>query len=234
VPERDDAAFLPIMEQATRYNAWLVERCVPYLGKRVLDFGAGSGTFVPALAAHCDELVAVEPDAEPFAELERRAAELPNVRALRGEVADLPPGGRFDSIVCFNVLEHLDDDSGAVAALRGHLAEDGRLLVLVPAHPALFGPMDRTVGHRRRYTKTSLRSALERAGFRVERLRLVNPIGALGWLVAGRLGRSAVIPGSPLRLYDRLVPILRALDRLDLPVGLSVWAVARRENQCQA
>jgi SAM-dependent methyltransferase len=224
VPERDDAAFLPIMEQAARYNAWLVERCLPYLGGRVLDFGAGSGTFVPALAAHCDELVAVEPDPEPFAELQRRAERLPNVRAVRG--TDVPARERFDTIVCFNVLEHVDDDVGALRALRARLAADGRLLVLVPAHPALRGPMDRTVGHRRRYTKAALRAALETAGYGVQELRLVNPIGALGWLVAGRLGRRAAIPGSPLRFYDRLVPVLRLLDRVELPVGLSVWAVA--------
>jgi SAM-dependent methyltransferase len=226
VPERDDAAFLPIMEQATRYNAWLVERCLPYLGRRVLDFGAGSGTFVPALAAHCEQLVAVEPDADQITQLRRRAAHLPNVRVVQGDVADVPAADRFDSIVCFNVLEHLEDDVDALRELRGHLAEDGRLLVLVPAHRVLFGPLDRTVGHHRRYTRTSLGSALQRAGFRVQHLRLVNPIGALGWLVAGRLGRRALIPGSPLRFYDRLVPLLRLLDRFDLPLGLSVWAVA--------
>jgi SAM-dependent methyltransferase len=222
VPERDDAAFLRIMGQAARYNAWLVERCFPYLRGRVLDFGAGSGTFVPPLAARCEELVAVEPAAEPFAELQRSAEQLPNVRALRA----LPGDERFDAIACFNVLEHLDDDIETLRALRGGLAEGGRLLVLVPAHPALFGPLDRTVGHRRRYTKASLRAALEGARFRVLELRLVNPVGALGWLAAGRLGGRTAIPGSPLRFYDRLVPVLRTLDRVDLPVGLSVWAVA--------
>lgn len=220
--EHDDAAFLRIMEQATRYNGWLADRCLPHLGRRVLDFGAGSGTFVPALAAHCEELVAVEPAAEPFALLQRRTGQLPNVRAVQA----LPGGAHFDAIVCFNVLEHLDDDVGSLRALRGCLAEDGRLLVLVPAHPALFGPLDRSVGHRRRYTKASLGAALEQAGFRVQELRLVNPLGAVGWLVAGRLSRRVEIPASPLRLYDRLVPVLRTLDRVDLPVGLSVWAVA--------
>ncbi|HKP18150.1 MAG TPA: class I SAM-dependent methyltransferase [Gaiellaceae bacterium] len=222
MPERDDAAFLGIMEQAARYNDWLVERCIPHLGPRVLDFGAGSGTFVRALAAHCEELVAVEPAAEPFAELRRRAEGLPNVRAVQV----LPGDERFDAIVCLNVLEHLDDDVATLRDLRGCLTQDGRLLVLVPAHPPLFGPLDRSVGHRRRYTKAALRAVLERADFRVRDLRLVNPLGALGWLVAGRLAGRAAIPGAPLRVYDRVVPLVRRLDRVDLPVGLSAWAVA--------
>ena len=59
-------------------------------------------------------------------------------------------------------------------------------------------------------------------------LRRVNPVGALGWLVAGRVLRRSEIPDGPLRAFDRLVPVLRLLDRAKLPLGLSLWAVAQR------
>jgi SAM-dependent methyltransferase len=229
VPDGDDAAFLQIMEQATRYNAWLLERCRPYLGGRILDVGAGSGTFEPELAVAADEVVALETDDEQVAQLRRRVAGLPNVSVVHGAAGEIGParlGAPFDAVVCFNVIEHVDDDVGVLRSIRGYLGAEGKLLLLVPAHAALFGPLDRTVGHRRRYSKVSTRAALGRAGFDVRELRLVNPIGALGWLVAGRVGRRASIPGGPLGIYDRLVPLLRFLDRLDLPFGLSVWAVA--------
>ena len=67
-----------------------------------------------------------------------------------------------------------------------------------------------------------------RAGFTVAELRLVNPLGALGWFVSSRVLKREQIPEGPLRVYDKLVPALRMLDRVDVAVGLSVWAVARR------
>jgi hypothetical protein len=85
------------------------------------------------------------------------------------------------------------------------------------------------LGHRRRYTTTRLGALLRGAGFEIEELRHVNPVGALGWLLWFRLRRPRRgWPATPYRIYDRLVPLLRPLDRLRLPVGLSLWAVARR------
>jgi SAM-dependent methyltransferase len=223
----DDAAFLSTMESAGRYNAWLVGRGLPYAGRRLLDVGAGTGVFTETFAERCDEVVAVEPDGALQAELERRLGRMPNVRVVHGDLTALPQGQRFDTLACFNVLEHIDDDVGALRSFRERLEPGGTLLLLVPAHPSLYGSMDRTVGHRRRYTRQSLGRALANAGYDVDVLRLVNPVGALGWLVAGRIARRREIPTGPLSVYDHLVPLLRALDRLRLPFGLSVWAVAR-------
>jgi SAM-dependent methyltransferase len=223
----EDAAFLSTMESAGRYNGWLVGRGLPYAGRRLLDVGAGTGVFTETFAERCDEVVAVEPDGALQAELERRLGRMPNVRVVHGDLGALPQGQRFDTVACFNVLEHIDDDVGVLRSFRERLEPGGALLLLVPAHPSLYGPMDRTVGHRRRYTRQSLGRALANAGYDVDVLRLVNPVGALGWLVAGRIARRREIPTGPLSVYDHLVPLLRALDRLRLPFGLSVWAVAR-------
>ena len=82
--------------------------------------------------------------------------------------------------------------------------------------------------HERRYAKPSLQKLLGRHGFSTDALRYVNPVGALGWLVSGRILRRQQIPAGPLALFDRFVPMLRGLDRVRLPFGLSLWAVARR------
>jgi SAM-dependent methyltransferase len=154
------------------------------------------------------------------------------VLVLRFDIGELAHDDRvpspFDSIICFNVLEHVADDSEAVASFGRVLAPGGNLLLLVPAHPSLFGSIDRTVGHERRYRKASVGQLLETNGLEVVELRLVNPLGALGWLVSSRIMRRPYVPEGPLKLYDRLVPLLRALDRFDVGFGLSVWAVGRR------
>ncbi len=217
------------MERARHYNEWLFARCRPYLGRRVLDAGAGTGTFAEMLAEE-HEVVAAEPDPELATLLRRRLAARPNARVVELEAAALAEddGAAFDSIVSFNVLEHIPDDQTALNTLARLLVPGGRLCLLVPAHPFLFGPLDEVLGHERRYEKRGLRARLETAGFELEALRHVNPIGALGWLISSRVLGVDEIPGRPLSLYDRLVPLLRALDAIELPFGLSLWAVARK------
>lgn len=215
------------MAQADNYNTWLLDRSRPYLGRRVLDVGAGLGTFTE-LAADGREVVALEPEAAFAADLRKRFAGRPNVQVVEAEADELEESEPFDSVICFNVLEHIPDDEGALRQFHSRLAPGGHLLLLVPAHPFLFGAIDRTVHHERRYRREPLRRLLEQTGFAVQTARYVNPLGALGWLVSGRVLGRGQIPTGPLRLYDSLVPVLRALDRLPLPFGLSVWAVARR------
>lgn len=218
---------LEVTAAARNYNAWVFGRARPRLGPRVLDAGAGIGTFTEFLAAAGHEVVALEPDPELAERLRRRFAGRANVTVVEGAVETVE--GEFDSILCFNVLEHVADDARALRNLRDRLAPGGCLLLLVPAHRLLFGDTDRALGHHRRYTSKALRALLSRAGYEVETLRHVNPVGALGWLLWFRLRRTrGRWPAGAYRLYDRLVPALRRLDRLRLPVGLSLWAIARR------
>ena len=223
--------------EAERYNAWLFARTRPFLGPRILDIGAGLGTFTEVLANSAEGVVAVEPDPGDAAQLRRRFAANERVRVEELDAARLAGaeiGGPFDAAICFNVLEHIPDDVGALRGIRDQLKPGAHLLVLVPAHRALFGEIDRTVGHVRRYDRRTLDRALTAAGFDVRELRYVNPLGALGWLVSSRLLRREHIPEGPLKAYDALVPVLRALDKLRLPFGLSVWAVAKTPGSVSA
>jgi SAM-dependent methyltransferase len=212
---------------ARAYNEWLFSRAEPWLGERVLDAGAGVGTFTALAAARGKSVVAAEPEPEFADYLVRRFADDERVEVVRGTV-EAVEHAHFDSIICFNVLEHIGDDVEALRVFRERLAPGGRLFLLVPAHERLYGGYDRSAGHVRRYSKRRLEDVLCRAGFDIETLRHVNPLGALGWFVRVRLRSSPQWPSGSFALFDRLVPLLRPLDRLRLPFGLSLWAVARR------
>lgn len=217
--------------EAGNYNDWLLARAAPYVGRRVLDFGAGIGTFTAALLPLAAEVVAVEPDPQFTPRLHERFAGDARVTIVEADaewLATQDSRRAFDTVVCMNVLEHIADDRLVVRSFHECLAPGGRLLLLVPAHRLLFGEIDRNVGHERRYSRGPLRRLLERSGLEPLELRYVNPVGALGWLVSSRMLRRPQVPAGPLRAYDRLVPLLRQLDRLPLPFGLSLWAVASR------
>lgn len=230
--------FLDDMERARNYNQWLLARSKRYLGARVLDAGAGSGTFTELLAADPSRcVVSVEPDPAFELILRERFGDRENVVLVASDATALQAdaiGGQVDAIVCFNVLEHIPDHEAALRRFHDLLLEGGFLLLIVPAHPFLFGSLDDAVKHERRYRKRDVRRELAASGFEIRQLRLVNPVGALGWLVASRILQRTTIPARSLRFFDRLVPVLRVLDRLPLPVGLSVWAVAEKPRPSPA
>jgi SAM-dependent methyltransferase len=222
-------SVLDEIEAGGNYTAWIVDRARPYLHGRILDAGAGTGTFTDAVLDAADDVVALEPEPRFAESLRSRFGDEPRVRVVQGD-AERPPAnlGEFDAIICFNVLEHVRDHAAALRALHALTAPGGALLLLVPAHPSLAAPFDQAVGHERRYRRDDVEAALRAAGFAVDELRYVNPVGALGWAVRMRLLRQREWPSRSFRTFDRLVPLFRHLDRLGLPFGLSVWAVARR------
>jgi len=89
------------------------------------------------------------------------------------------------------------------------LRPGGRLVLLVPAHPALYSPLDRHLDHFRRYRRPELLRLLERCGFKVERSFHFNMLGALGWWFNGRVLRRKVLPGGQLRLFNMVARACR-------------------------
>jgi SAM-dependent methyltransferase len=216
---------------APRYNKWLLSRALPHVGGHVLEIGAGIGTFSLLLAARGIRVSALEPDKELADVLEDRASDLAGIDVLRGDIEGFALdrlAEPVDSVICFNVLEHIPDDRAALETMAGCLKEGGQLMLLAPAHRFLFGETDRTVDHQRRYDSAGVSRLFSDVGLEVVQLQYVNPVGAAGWFVSSRLLRRRTLSKSSLKLYEQFVPTLRALDRLRLPVGLSVWARARR------
>ena len=232
VVETLDRALAEI-DQARAYNEWLFDRTRLQLGRRVLDVGAGVGTFTALASAAKADVVAVEPEEEFARYLSDRFADDEQVTVVQSTVDELADR-YFDSIICFNVLEHIEDDAETVRRFAQLLAPGGRLFLLVPAHPGLYGGYDRAAGHVRRYSKEAVESMVAGAGFQLEALRHVNPAGAVGWLLRVRLRSSPEWPSGSFGAFDRLVPVLRHLDKLHLPFGLSLWVVARRPSGDEA
>jgi len=231
-----EAILWTLEEQAPRYNEWLLERIRPFLGTDVLEIGAGIGTFTLMLAQapNVRRVLALEPDKHLAGTLVERTKGVGNVAVLEKPVEQLTPelaGGAVDSVVCLNVLEHIQDDRTALVRMAQCLRPGGSLFLLSPAHALLFGEVDRAVHHQRRYSKAALALLLRDTGFVVETIRYVNPVGALGWLVSSRLLKVRDIPSSSLRIYEHLVPVLKFVDRVPMPFGLSVWVRAVRDDR---
>lgn len=212
---------------------WMFEQVAPYARGRGAEVGAGIGTFSRRLLDHgVRELLLLEPEPACVARLHERFDADPRC-TVTGELLPAAPSlraraGTLDFVLCQNVLEHIADETAAVAAMRDALAPGGVLSLLVPAHPRLFGRLDRLYGHERRYTRDHLRAVVEGAGLDVVDLYSFNALGILGWVVKSRVGSPTLDPRS-LRAYERILPLWRPVERrLRLPVGLSLVVHARR------
>jgi SAM-dependent methyltransferase len=221
--------------RAPNYNAWLGERFKAFAGQRILEIGAGIGTITAHLAAGRQKVIALEVDPFYVRRLQNRFRGQPQVEPHLSDIAvadwQTLRDEHIDTVVMSNVLEHLPDDAQAVQLFARILQAQGRLLIFVPALPALFGSLDEAVGHHRRYTAASLRAVLEHNGFEVEHLEWMNLLGIPGWLLNGMVLRRRVLPALQLRIYDRMAPALASLEsRVRLPIGLSLFCVAKKRH----
>jgi SAM-dependent methyltransferase len=138
---------------------------------------------------------------------------------------------RLDTVVCVNVLEHIQDDRGAVCQMAGLLRPGGHLVLLVPAHPSLYGTLDSLVGHFRRYQRRELVDKVRGSGLAVVRCRFFNSAAAICRFVIGQLLRQQEAGRSQVLFFDRfVVPVLAPLEWLMRPpFGQSLVVVGRKE-----
>ena len=213
-----------------RYRAFQLSMIEPHCGSSVLEVGAGLGEFASQFQG-LERHVLTDVDPCAVAAMAERFADR---REVEARVLDLAQGGidlgkPVSTIVAINVLEHLDDDTGALRALAGMAEPGGRIVLWVPAYMQLYGDFDRAVGHLRRYTPRTMTAAIRNAGLGAELVRPVNLLGGIAWWATVRRG----MVGSPnprlVRAYDRfVVPVTRVVEqRVTPPFGQSVLAVAR-------
>ncbi len=219
------------LARAERYNQWMLQQLAPWLGQRVLEVGSGIGSFTRYLMGR-DLIVATELNPRYLRILGNTFERHTRVEVMPLDLTDFDPAPlaarSLDTILCLNVLEHVENDREALRRLHASLAPGGRLLLVVPAHQRLYGAIDRAIDHHRRYERPGLIAKLEEAGFHVESMQFFNRMGVVGWYLNSVILRRTRVPSLQLHLQNLLVPLLRAEAALPLPFGLSLVAVARR------
>jgi SAM-dependent methyltransferase len=216
-----------------RYRRYQHELIDPHCGRSVLEVGAGLGEFAAQFEG-LDRLVVTDVDPGAVDVMRERFADRAEV-----EVRQFDAGSEFkldtpvDSVVAINVLEHIEDDAGTLAALAEMVPPGGNLVIWVPGYQQLYGDFDRKVGHVRRYTPATLASAARRAGLEVELSKPVNLLGGVAWWAAVRKGGAGSPNPKLVAVYDRfVVPLTRTIERfVRIPFGQSVLCVVRRPRE---
>ena len=217
--------ILDLLKEARNYNRWLTDQVIaakPPLIAKIIDLGAGRGTFAEMLRARGLEIDCVEPDPENQAILRERRF---SVQATMDE----HEAESIDYVYTLNVLEHVPEDEELVRAVFSRLRRGGRLFIFVPAFPILWSRLDDHVEHQRRYRRVPMVAMLRRAGFVVLRSRYADSLGFFAALFFGRSARAEISPRG-IWMYDRLLfPVSRFLDPvLGHFFGKNLMAVCRK------
>jgi SAM-dependent methyltransferase len=219
------AETLRMVYEMRALNDWIYSVVRGHLGRSVVEVGCGIGCFTEELLEY-DRIVAVDINPAYTDYLSRRLADNEHARVLCHDIHQPLPGwlreDPVQSVICLNVLEHIEDDVQALRHMRDVLAPGGNVVLLVPAVPFLYSSLDKGLAHFRRYSRAGLNETLRRAGFEPAWHTYINLFGILGWLVNGRILGRGILPSGQLTLYNRLVPFFRAVERLTgPPIGLS-------------
>jgi SAM-dependent methyltransferase len=232
-----DEYSLESLSEAVHYNAFVYSLMRPYLGESVLELGAGIGNQTPFLLEDGRHVLAIDIDERLVNVHRQRVMARPNLRtasvSIQHLAEDLRLANTFDSVVSSNVLEHIPDglDREVVAAMRGLLKKGGHSIHWVPACESIYGSLDESFKHVRRYTKASAEALFVRAGFEIVSCEFWNMLGFVGWWFSGRVLRIRRISKASALIFDRFVmPMVSAIEPLiPRPFGQSLLIVGKKQ-----
>jgi SAM-dependent methyltransferase len=231
-PDEHGSNILVSLANVPKFNRWMGDVIRPHLGTRVLEIGAGIGNLTTRF---CPRDAYTVTDVNPLYldYLERTFRARPYVDVRKCDLADAQDfealQGRFDTVVCLNVLEHVPDEAAALANIKRALEPGGKAVILVPQGQALYGTLDEVLGHVKRYSKASLREALEKAGFEIETMFDFNRATTIPWWFNGRVLKRKHFGRMQLKVVNHTTWLLKPLDAVLPWIGTSLIAVAKRK-----
>lgn len=212
---------LHLFEEAAKWKRYLSTTIKPYIQGKVLEVGAGIGETTLYLQNKAvEEWTCLEPDQNLLNILQKKISinKLPAYCTARlGMVENLHENSSFDTIIYIDVLEHIEDDEKEIRLAIPFLNHGGSLIILAPAHPVLFNPFDKAIGHYRRYSKKTLRAIVPSLSLKEKRLFYLDAASML-LLFLNKVFMKKKYPSShDIWIWQTFfLPVSKVLDRLVL------------------
>lgn len=230
--QNDISSNLEQWNKLGRYSQWMYHTYMNYVGEQVLDIGAGVGNLTKFLVDRCSYVVAADIFDKQIDIMNKRFENNSNFKAINFNILEDNMETlceySFDTIICINVLEHLENDLDAILKMKEILPLQGKIIILVPAWKKLYFHMDKNVGHHRRYDKGDLRKLAAQSGMKVINNKYFNFFGIIPYYLKGKFSKdkggsfSTDLNETNSRVYNMATKILEPLENIFPPrVGLS-------------
>ncbi|MDR2440717.1 MAG: glycosyltransferase [Planctomycetaceae bacterium] len=215
-----------------RYYYHIVRRSLPYLGNKILELESHTG-LISRLLPQREKLVVSDRCEECVRFLENLFDGNSVVGVMRFDPDSEPdenlPDNEFDTVLYIHGLQKTENDTAALKRIYKMIRTGGKVVLIVPQHPALFCGLDKTLGYQRRYTKQYLRQLCQETGFHIVKCQSIHVAAYFSWFLNGVLFRRNKIGKVQLKILNMIVLFSDLLSFL-LPGG-NLFLVAEKENQ---
>lgn len=226
--QRIQSEVLEGLATAVNHRRWFIELALDHLGDDPIEIGSGLGDYAIEWAERLPRFTATEADPDRLVQLKERLADRSNIE-VRQMLLPTTETGSYSAAVSYNVLEHIEDHVTALRSMATLVRPGGKIILIVPAFMFAMSDVDIATGHVRRYTKKTMRAAMQEAGLQIEKLHYANALGLIGYYTATSIFKLAPKEGPMVKIYDSVVlPVTKAMERVVRPpFGQSVFVVAR-------
>lgn len=195
----------------TNYNKWVIDQFNSSLGKNIIEVGLGSGGSFQFLPKNCKYLgvdnnsTVIRLNKKKYSKNFYTKADICTNKFIKISQSFKP-----NSIICLNVLEHIEKDHKALKNMVNSIPVGSYLNILVPSHMNLYNEIDRLAGHFRRYSKKELLKTIytniNKNQIEIKKIYFFNSVGGIGWLVNKFFKHSSIDSNSvnyQLLLFDK-------------------------------
>jgi len=234
--DKEGRSTLEVIAKADNFNKWMYHTIRPYCSGKILEIGSGIGNISKFFLESGADITLSDIRKNYCQYLKKSFQDFPNLNdVLKIDLIDKDfeegfklQAHSYDTIFALNVVEHIKEDNLAIKNCKYLLKPGGTLIILVPADRFLYNSFDKALGHYRRYNKSTLQSLFLKNDFTILKKEYFNIFGKLGWYISGKLQKNEVIPKGQMKIFDKLVPVIKHIDKLFLKsFGLSVIVVGK-------
>lgn len=225
---------LEAMSFAKNYHRWILNEFRPFIGKNLLEVGAGTGNFSELLLQHLqpESLTVIEPSNNMFPLLEDKLKSHPNTKCYQAFFSEIYHSVPVlpDTVFYINVLEHIPEDKLELTYVYETLPIGGHVCIFVPALPWLYGTADANLGHVKRYYKRPLESLVQAVGFSLVKSHYFDIAGIIPWWILFCLLKTPAVKAGQVSIYDKMVvPLMQKIENLiPMPVGKNILMVGKK------
>jgi 2-polyprenyl-3-methyl-5-hydroxy-6-metoxy-1,4-benzoquinol methylase len=228
---------LQAVSGAKNFNQWMYETIQPFCEGKILEIGSGIGNISEFFLKSNASISLSDIRPAYCQQLQSRFSANKNLQQVfcidlihpdfDNEYETLLEN--FDTVFALNVVEHIENDSLAIVNCKKLLKPGAKLVILVPAYQWLYNRFDKELHHYRRYSKSSLINLFSKQRLEIIKSKYFNFMGIPGWFFSGKILRNSSIPKGQMKLYDKLVPVFKVVDKILFnKAGLSVIAVGKK------